>query len=239
VRTRIGTTTPSLDQAFLAAARRRGLLSVLGLAVVASAGALAAQAPEAGEGEKANYENFQKDWKPMSNHGQWKIAGPHEVRQLVAAAKSKANPGNTGIGRLIEQAGTMEYEWSLNMADLSKGCGFYIFGTDLEKEERGNAYLIWLTSGKDPKGGSVAVAKIVDNKFPKDIKKFPAKVEAGKWQTLRVRYDSGTGEFTLWLNAQSVGTATDPTPYKTGSCVSLTTCMTQGAYKNVIIKKVE
>jgi hypothetical protein len=136
---------------------------------------------------------------------------------------------------MLEQSGTMEYEWTVLMAQLDSGCGLYLFATEAMKEERGNGYEMWLGGKTDV---TFALTKIINNGAPKELAKFPTDAKAGKAVTLKVRYDSDQGQFTLWCNGAQLGEYKDPEPYKKGSCVSLTTCMTVGAFKDMKITRV-
>ena len=173
-------------------------------------------------------------WKAMPDHGKWTVVSENEVKQ--AGSDKDKNSGNTGFTRMVEQSGAMEYAWSVKMDTLKNGCGFYIFATDPDKGERGNAYILWYGNNGAPKV-NFSVLKVVDNKFPSTVAAFPADAAAGKYNELRCRYDSDKGEFILSCNGKEVGKCTDKQPYKKGTCVSLTTCLTQGEFKDMTITK--
>ena len=190
------------------------------------AGKAAAQGP---------VENLRKDWKAMPGHGKWTAVSDTEVQQSMDDIKDK-NTGNTGFNRAIEQSGVMEYAWSLKAASLTHGCGFFVMATDGDKDERGDAYLLCITS--TPKT-TFGIMKVTGNQPPVEQAKFPVKVTPGKFIDLKARYDSATGQWTLSCNGKEAGKWKDPQPYKQGGFVSFTTCLTKANIKGVSITKVD
>ena len=61
----------------------------------------------------------------------------------------------------------------------------------------------------------------------------------GKFNDLNARYDTATGQWTLWCNGKEAGKWKDPKPYKKGGFVSFTTCLTKANIRNVRITRAE
>lgn len=199
-------------------------------------GALLVQAgptpPAAGE-----WENFQKDWKAVPAGSAWKISGDTEVQLSHPLTHAKTKASEPVFARAVEQAGVMQYDWSLKQADFKQGCVFYLFSTDPSAR---NAYAIWLWLATDKASGEkqtrLNVDKIVNHKLT-PIKFFPITLKHDDWNSMRVKFDSVKGAFTVWCNGEEVAQCTDPKPFAKGSYVALGSSASSAIFKEVRIQK--
>lgn len=65
----------------------------------------------------------------------------------------------------------------------------------------------------------------------------PMELTTNAWIRIRVKFDPGTGNFTVWRNEEEVVTCTDAKPFKNGSYVGMGTDASPSAYKDMIIRK--
>ena len=183
------------------------------------------------------WENFQKDWKAAPSSSAWKVRGESEVQFTHPVSHAKTKASEPVFARAVEQAGVMQYEWSLKQADFKQGCVFYLFSTDPSARD---AYAIWLWLATDKASGEkqtrLNVDKIVNHKLT-PLKFFPITLKSDDWNSMRVKFDAVKGTFIVWCNGEEVAQCTDPKPFAKGSCVALGSSAASATFKEVRIQK--
>lgn len=187
--------------------------------------------------EESKVENFQKDWQAVPSNAAWKTVSATEVHFTAPLANGETKNSDLLFTRAVEQSGVMQYEWSLKWPDLSHSSVFYFFSADQANKD---AYAIWLWQTTDGATGKktnmLNVDKITAGKLV-PLRYVPIELTADAWIKMRVKFDPGTGNFTVWRNAEEVTKCTDSEPFKKGGYIALGTDASPSAYKDMIIQK--
>ena len=149
-------------------------------------------------------ENFQKEWRAVPNRSAWKIVKATEVEFTHPAGHSKSKSSDPVFARALEQAGTMQYDWSVKQADFKHGCVFYFFSSDAAARD---SYALWLWQSTDKASGEkqnrLNVDKITNHKLV-PIKSIMLDLNEGDWNTVTIRFESVKGNFTVTCNDMEV-----------------------------------
>jgi len=187
--------------------------------------------------EASKVENFQKDWKAVPSSEAWETISATEVHFECPLFGGETKNTELLFTRAVEQSGVTQYEWSLKWPDLSHGSVFYFFSKDQANKD---AYAIWLWQTTDKVTGKkkniLNVDKITAGKLV-PLYHVPIELTVDAWIKMRVKFDPGTGNFTVWRNEEEVVKCTDSKPFKNGRYVGLGTDASPSAYKDMIIRK--
>lgn len=171
--------------------------------------------------------NFREGWKMP--RGKWTIAADGEITQT----DTKDTTANAYTS--IPQSGRLEYRLKQRYLAGKSACTTIFFMSDAgARLERGNSYLV--ADALDDKGVAEVSINKVTNDRPRSMKKFVVDPINGQWIDLRITYDAGTGVIEVTRNGKVVGSWTDPDPIKTGKDVSLGTCLTKAAFRDVQVR---
>jgi hypothetical protein len=180
-------------------------------------------------------ENFSdRAWYSLGRGAVWMVVSSNEVRQTEHEGTWK----NNGFNRACAQGGVMDYAFDIRLYDGTIGAGLYVMADDTNGVDRGNSYLLWYTEG-GKEGPEFSIGKFVGDKAQTFDSKTPLPTRRGEWVTLRVSMDTATGVFTIYCNGKKTAQFTDPKPIRSGTHVSLHTCMCDAAFRNLRIRQEE
>lgn len=173
-------------------------------------------------------------WYSLGRGGVWEVVATNEIHQTEHAEPWK----NNGFNRAFDQAGTMEYEWGVRLLHGSSG-GIYVLADATNGVDRGTSYLLWYAESTNGGGrAEFSLAKFIRDQRQAWAPSARLPVKRGDWVTLRVRIDTATGEFIVHCNGEEVARFVDETPIRAGNHVSLHTCVSAVAYRDLQIRRI-
>jgi hypothetical protein len=182
-------------------------------------------------------ENFQKDWHTVPNRTAWKAISETEVQFTHPLGHTKSKTSAPFFARALEQAGMMQYAWSVKQADFQHGCAFYFFSSDATARD---AYALWLwqstDKATDKKLNRLNVDKITSHKLV-PIKSIVLDLNEDEWNNMMIRFESAKGNFTVICNGAEVMQCSDSKPFTKGSFVALESTAATATFKDMHIQR--
>ncbi|MDD4148998.1 MAG: glycosyl hydrolase family 18 protein [Bacteroidales bacterium] len=162
-------------------------------------------------------DNFQSeihsDWTNLS--GTWSINNGH----LMQSDESLSN--NNIYANVTQIAGDIYlYHWQMKIsgAGTNRRAGLYMFCSDPESSQRGDAYMIYFRVEQN----TCEIYKSDGNTITIYTEDY-VNVNAEEWYDYKVIFDTNTGEIKAYQNNVLASSWTDPSPHTVGNSISLRT----------------
>lgn len=169
-------------------------------------------------------------------HSDWTIQNGNWAINNNTLHQSNASVGNTNIYAALTQNINYEYlyQWSANIsgAGSNRRSGLHFFVDDPTLPNRGNSYLAWFRADDN----SVHIYK-VENDVLNLVSDVSHTINHNTWYDFKVTFDPSSGEIGVFIDNQKIASYTDPSPFTSGSFISLRNGDSEVHYENLKVRK--
>src|SRR5690554_2017985 len=186
---------------------------------------------------RANSDNgFFNDNFDNAIHSEWTIQNGTWAINNNALQQNDETIGNTNIYTELTQNASHEflYQWSANMSGTgsNRRSGLHFFADNPTLTNRGNSYLAWFRADDN----SVQIYK-VENDVLNLVANVSHTINVNTWYDFKVTFSPTTGEIIVFIDNARVASYTDPSPFTSGSYISLRNGDSQVHFDNLKVRK--
>ncbi|HXB41448.1 MAG TPA: glycosyl hydrolase family 18 protein [Bacteroidia bacterium] len=171
------------------------------------------------EWRSTNTRGFFNDNFDFAIHPEWTQKAGTWVINANHLEQTDQTPSNTNIYAPLTQnlSNRFLYHWQgmISGTGTNRRAGLHFFCDQPDSTNRGNNYFVWFRVDQSV----VEFYKTTNNIFSL-VKSIPQTITATTWYDYKVSYDRVTGEISVWINNNYVGSYTDSSPISTGGYVS-------------------
>ncbi|MBW8049520.1 MAG: T9SS type A sorting domain-containing protein [Cytophagales bacterium] len=187
---------------------------------------------------RANDNNgFFNDHFDIAIHPDWTDTAGIWVINSGAIHQTDESQGNTNIYASLAQGSTQIYlyHWQANMngSGVNRRSGIHFFSDDGSLPNRGNSYFVYYRVDQD----KCQIYKVTNDTWAIQTND-PCILDPGVWYDFKVIFNPATGEIKGYRDDQLVSSWIDPSPYSTGSYISLRTGNANVMYDDLKVYKV-